>query len=474
MPTHIQIGDITPRIQYNGDGAQTRFDFPFPIFNETDLEVYIDDALQSSGFSIFEVNESDGGYIIFDTAPTVDELITLRRQIAIARTSDFQESGELRANVLNDELDYQIAALQQVADEVTRSLRLNPTDVQASLELPSSDLRAGNFLAFDNDGDLVATAPPVGGEIVSNFMATLLDDTDAATAQTTLGLAIGNDVLAPDGDGSALTGIMAAAELVGQCYLSVSGANLSLAPKNGNKTIDGAGSVLTISDTPVTLAYGAAANNTWYYIYGSATGSTIDAMEFSATVPVTAANGVQHKTADTGSVLLGWAYSGTAWATDFTYSLFNESEPPEIIVQDEKSSGTDGGTSVTGWNDRVLNTVKKNTIFNSSLTSNRVTLPVGKYNTNGTAVAYAGNNSNQTAIYNATDAAYEQLGTTQYASSYSTNSTVKGSFEITSTAKAIGLRQWMQVGVSANGLGQKKTGGSVNEVYARMQIRERI
>ncbi|MCK5546730.1 MAG: hydrolase, partial [Rhodospirillaceae bacterium] len=138
MPTHIQIGGITPRIQFNGDGIQTRFDFPFPIFSQADLEVYIDDTPQAAGFSVYEIAESDGGYIIFDTAPVVDELVTLRRWLGISRTSDFQESGELRANVLNDELDYMIAALQQVAGETTRSLRLSPTDSAAQLELPSS------------------------------------------------------------------------------------------------------------------------------------------------------------------------------------------------------------------------------------------------------------------------------------------------------------------------------------------------
>ena len=236
MPTHIQIGDISPRIQFNGDGVQTRFDFPFPIFNQTDLEVYIDDVIQGAGFSVYEVAESDGGYIIFDTAPAIDEAITLRRWLNISRTSDFQESGELRAQVLNDELDYLVAALQQVADETTRSLRLSPTDSATSLELPPSLERPGKYLAFDGAGALVAAAPPVGGEIVSSYMATLLDDVDAASAQATLGLAIGTNVLAPNGDGSGLTGI--AGSLVGSIidfagtglpsdYLDCDGANVS-------------------------------------------------------------------------------------------------------------------------------------------------------------------------------------------------------------------------------------------------------
>jgi len=207
MPTHIQIGDISPRIQFIGDGVQTRFDFPFPVFTAPELEIYLDDILQTAGFSVYDVANSNGGYVIFDAAPINGQTITLRRWLAIKRMSDFQESGELRAKVLNDELDYQIAALQQVADETTRSLRLSPTDSTIKLELPPSALRAGNYLGFDGAGALIAAAPPVGGEIVSAFVATLLDDVDATAARATLGLSIGTNVLAPNGDGSALSGI---------------------------------------------------------------------------------------------------------------------------------------------------------------------------------------------------------------------------------------------------------------------------
>lgn len=238
MPTHIQIGDITPRIQFNGDGIQTRFDFPFPIFNQIDLEVYIDDVIQPVGFTVYEVGESIGGYIIFDVAPAINQTITMRRWLDISRTSDFQESGELRAGVLNDELDYQIAALQQVAGETARSLRLSPTDIATSLELPPTIERPGKYLAFDGAGALVAAVPPVGGEIVSAFVATLLDDLNAATARATLGMVIGTDVLAPTGDGSALSGI--AGSPVGSIidfagtglpadYLDCNGANISRA-----------------------------------------------------------------------------------------------------------------------------------------------------------------------------------------------------------------------------------------------------
>ena len=54
------------------------------------------------------------------------------------RTSDFQESGQFRAKIINDELDYLTAAIQQVEAETERSIRLGPSDTEAMLTLPNA------------------------------------------------------------------------------------------------------------------------------------------------------------------------------------------------------------------------------------------------------------------------------------------------------------------------------------------------
>ena len=44
MPDHIRIGDVSPRVQYIADGALRAFDFPFPIFEDGDLTVFLNEA----------------------------------------------------------------------------------------------------------------------------------------------------------------------------------------------------------------------------------------------------------------------------------------------------------------------------------------------------------------------------------------------------------------------------------------------
>ncbi len=190
MSTHIQIGDIAPRIQYTGDGLQTVFTYPFPIFADADMEVYEGATLMiiTTHYTVSGAGNSAGGSVTFVTAPANGVLVTLRRQMAIKRTTDFQESGEFRAKVINDELDIATAGLQQVETEAKRGLKLSATDPADTLTLPEKAARSSKFLGFDANGDAIAAAGSADTVTVSGFMATVVDDADAASARATLGL----------------------------------------------------------------------------------------------------------------------------------------------------------------------------------------------------------------------------------------------------------------------------------------------
>src|ERR687885_2408069 len=105
MDQHIQIGDIAPRVQYLADGTQASFTYPFPIFEAADLEVRLNGLVLASGYTVDGAGASQGGSVAFDTPPEAGCRVTLRRNLAVARTSNFQENGILRARTLNDELD---------------------------------------------------------------------------------------------------------------------------------------------------------------------------------------------------------------------------------------------------------------------------------------------------------------------------------------------------------------------------------
>ncbi|NVJ92520.1 MAG: hypothetical protein HWE34_12720 [Methylocystaceae bacterium] len=166
MVESIVIGDVRPRIQALGDGTQTEFIYPFPIFKENDLEVYLDELRLTSGYIISGAGQSEGGSVTFDMAPMADVVVTLRRRLVIERLSDFAEGGAFHAHVINQELDYLVAINQQNADDLERALLLHPTDGDASLILPAKTDRANGTLAFDSDG-----LPIVGPSAVEIFQA---------------------------------------------------------------------------------------------------------------------------------------------------------------------------------------------------------------------------------------------------------------------------------------------------------------
>lgn len=157
MPAPIQISEARPRIQYVADGTRRDFVFPFFIFSASDLEVYIGDSIQATGFTVSGVAVAEGGTVTFETAPAATAIVTLRRQLALKRTSDFQESGTFRARVLNSELDHLIAAVQQVNEIAENSIRAAATDKVCNLVLPTAPQRAGCLLTFDDQGNATAS-----------------------------------------------------------------------------------------------------------------------------------------------------------------------------------------------------------------------------------------------------------------------------------------------------------------------------
>ena len=154
MAEHIRIGDVAPRVHYVASGGQTVFVYPFPIFDIADLEVRVDGLLLGSGFAVAGAGSSEGGTVSFAVPPAAGAQVLIRRRLRVDRTTDFQPNGVLRANTLNDELDRQTAALQEVSEDLTATIRLDPGEAGGRLVLPLKPARANRLLGFDSTGDI--------------------------------------------------------------------------------------------------------------------------------------------------------------------------------------------------------------------------------------------------------------------------------------------------------------------------------
>ncbi|GAA0595333.1 hypothetical protein [Caenispirillum bisanense] len=169
---HIVIGDLRPRVQYVANGTVRDFAYPFPIFKSDDLEVWLNDAQATGGYTVAGAGVSAGGTVTFATAPAAGVRVTLRRRLVIRRVTDFQEGGAFRAKVVNDELDFQTAALQQLEVDLSRCLRLSPTDpATASLVLPTP--QPGKAIGWNAAGTGLTNDPGDFAQVRADVQARL-------------------------------------------------------------------------------------------------------------------------------------------------------------------------------------------------------------------------------------------------------------------------------------------------------------
>ena len=144
-----------------------------------------------------------------------------------------------------------------------------------------------------------------------------------------------------------------------------------------------------------------------------------------------------------------------------------------LHVRDEKTAGTDGGTSSTGDNIRVLNTVVTNSITGASLAANQITLPAGTYDVVGSCPTFDSNN-HRAFLYNTSDAAVEVLGHSgnflATGDAIGGRAMVYGRFTL-AAEKVLELRHYTASGTTTNGLGTQTNDARV-EVYADLLIQE--
>lgn len=168
---HIKMPDIAPLVRYLASGAETVFTFPFPVFAGEDLHVSFDGARQYGGFTVEGAGQTAGGTVTFETPPAAGIVVMLQRRLPLERVTDFIEGGDFSARAINNELDYLIAAVQQVGRDQAPMLRYGDGEAPAGTVLPSRAQRANRALGFNGDGDPVAVSLE-GSMAAPDFTAT--------------------------------------------------------------------------------------------------------------------------------------------------------------------------------------------------------------------------------------------------------------------------------------------------------------
>ena len=187
----ITISDTEPRIQYTATGGQTSFTVPFAFFANADLQVFNGTSQLSfssaptnaSQYSVTGAGVSGGGSITLGSpGATVNDVITIVREVAIERTTDFPTSGAFQIDSLNTELDKIIAMAQQLERDLKLSPRVNTTS-SSSFNLTFPDMVAGKVLSANAGGTGLEFSVDASGLLTAEANAST-SATNAANSAT--------------------------------------------------------------------------------------------------------------------------------------------------------------------------------------------------------------------------------------------------------------------------------------------------
>lgn len=133
---------------YTGTGSQTVFPYKFVIYSETHMKVYLNDILQSSGYTVDGVNNPSGGNVTFSVAPVQDVRVTLLREVPQNQEADYTAFDRFPAEQHEVALDLAAMGRQQLNEQNTRQVQLPVSDPGGNT-LPTRLNQQNKFLALD-------------------------------------------------------------------------------------------------------------------------------------------------------------------------------------------------------------------------------------------------------------------------------------------------------------------------------------
>jgi hypothetical protein len=141
----------------------TALPFTFKVFASADLEVVrlntstgVETSLVlGSDYTVAlngNQNTNPGGTVNLTVAASATSTVTITSDIANLQPTDLTNQGGFYPEVITDALDRATIQIQQMSEDVGRSLKGPISDGNLNMELPTAAQRANSFLAFDANG----------------------------------------------------------------------------------------------------------------------------------------------------------------------------------------------------------------------------------------------------------------------------------------------------------------------------------
>ena len=198
------ISPVNRRKVYSGSAGVGPYAFTFEILAATDISVWKNGVkLTLTTDYTVTINSNGTGSVTLLVAATGSDTIVVAGARSYQRSTDFAAAGDLTAAALNLDLDSLVVFVQQLAEQLGRTVRAPIYDPEItdyggtmSMELPALASRANKFIAFDATGSIMlASATLPTATPVSATGASLVSAASAAAARGVLGSGVTGDAL---------------------------------------------------------------------------------------------------------------------------------------------------------------------------------------------------------------------------------------------------------------------------------------
>lgn len=187
----MTISNTASSVTVLGNGTQTTFNYGFLIPVGSNFALYYEDAsgnvttLDPSVYAVNGVGNATGGTFEYPlgggTPIAAGTSLTLTREVPDQQQTSLGNQGAYYPAVVEGALDWIVMQIQDLAGKVGRSILGSPVD-GALPALASAKQRANTYLAFDSNGNPIASPGGSGTVPISTAMQPVVEaaSTDAA------------------------------------------------------------------------------------------------------------------------------------------------------------------------------------------------------------------------------------------------------------------------------------------------------
>lgn len=177
----MTLGVYTPAT-YTGNASATVFSIPWRYLDTNHIKVYLDDVLQSIGFTVSSA-PADTGTVTFANAPGTGVGVRITREVPLDQPVDFENQTTFRAARHEDAYDRAVMQIAQVDQVVDRAVTVDVGSTPQVLPDPAP----GYVIGWSAGNQLANLTGLAIGTVVSSAMQPVVTAATLAAARSAMG-----------------------------------------------------------------------------------------------------------------------------------------------------------------------------------------------------------------------------------------------------------------------------------------------